>query len=340
MQGSVVIRADGGHAIGTGHLTRTLHLADRLAQSGAQVTFVSHLPDGAAALCEQRGHALILLPPISEGSGAQAASAISALEPGLIINDIRNTPEEYMEALRTSGAAIVNFDDRGAGAPLADVLVDANRPAEEAGSIAGPWACFGPDYMVLDEAFAHAHRLPKGVRDGVEEVVVFMGGSDPAGLTLKTLRAIELLEPAWHTTVLLGYGYEDHAKASALAAKCRNVDLVAGPEGLAASMQAADMALCSGGIVMFELACVGTPPIVCCQVAHELDNARRFVEWGAAQCLGFGDACRSQDMADALRSLAADASARRTMSVVGKRVVDGCGLNRVMEVIDACVQQS
>ena len=340
MQRSVVIRADGGHAIGTGHLSRTLHLADRLAESGEQVTFVSRSPDGAAALCEQRGHALILLPPISEGSGAQAASAISALEPGLIINDIRNTPEEYMHALRSSGAAIVNFDDRGAGAPLADVLVDANRPAQEAGSIAGPRAYFGPDYMVLDEVFEQAHRLPKGVRDRVEEVVVFMGGSDPAGLTLGALRAIELLEPDWHTTVLLGYGYEDHAKASAQAAKCRNVDLVAGPDNPAVHMQAADMALCSGGIVMFELACVGTPSMVCCQVAHELDNARRFVEWGAIQCLGFGDACRSQDMADALRSLADDGAARRAMSDAGKRVVDGRGLNRVMEVVETCVQQS
>jgi spore coat polysaccharide biosynthesis predicted glycosyltransferase SpsG len=340
MQGSVVIRADGGHAVGTGHLTRMLRLADRLTQSGGHVTFVSRSPDGAAALCEQRGHALILLPPISEGSGAQAASAISALEPDLIVNDIRNTPEEYMQALQVSGASIVNFDDRGVGASLADVLVDANRRAEDARSITGPRMCFGPQYMVLDEAFAHAHRLPKGVRERIEEVVVFMGGSDPAGLTLRALQAIELLEPDWHTTVLLGYGYEDHAKASALAAKCRNVDLVAGPEDTAATMQAADMALCSGGIVMFELACVGTPSIVSCQVAHELDNARRFVGWGAAQCLGFGDACRSQDMAVALRSLAADAAARRAISDAGKRLVDGCGLNRVMEVIEACVQQS
>lgn len=340
MRRSAVIRADGGHAIGTGHLTRTLHLADRLAHSGEQVTFVSQSSDGAAALCEQRGYALILLPPISNGSGAQAASAISALEPGLIINDVRDTNEAYMRALRLSDATIVNFDDRGAGASLADVLVDANRPPEEARAIAGPRACFGSDYMVLGDAFERAHRLPKGVRDRVEELVVFMGGSDPSGLTLTALRAIELLAPDWHTTVLLGYGYEGHAEAATLAARCRNVDLVAGADDLAGHMQAADMALCSGGIAMFELACVGTPSIVCCQVPHELDNARRFVEWGAVRCLGLGDACRPRNMADALGALAADVAARRAMSDAGKRVVDGRGLSRVMEVIEACVQQS
>jgi spore coat polysaccharide biosynthesis predicted glycosyltransferase SpsG len=340
MRRSVVIRADGGHQIGTGHVTRSLRLADCLRGDGGTVTFVSQSIDGCAELIERRGHGLILLPPISQGSSVQAATAVSALEPDLVLNDVRDTSAAYMEPLRETGACLVNFDDRGEGAALADVLVDANRRPDEAAGAAGPRALFGPEYIVLDESFERAHRLPKGVRERVAEVLVFMGGSDPAGLTLRALEALDQLEPEWHTSVALGYGFARHAEAAELAARCRNVDLLPGPSDLAHRMQEADMALCSGGIAMFELACVGTPAVVWCQVDHEVDNARLFVERGAVRCLGLGDESGPGGVAEALRALADDTAARRAMSEAGKKTVDGRGLSRVVEAVETCEQRS
>jgi spore coat polysaccharide biosynthesis predicted glycosyltransferase SpsG len=345
MRRSVVIRADGGRHVGTGHLARMLRLAQRLSQSGGTVTFVSRpldarSLDGCSGLLEAGGYGLVLLPPISDSSGAQAASAVSALEPDLILNDVHDTSHAYMRALRATGARLVNFDDRGAGAWLADVLVDANRAPEEASEAGGARALFGPDYIVLDEAFERAHRLPKGVRERVEELLVFMGGSDPAGLTLRALRAIERLDTPWHTTVVLGYAYQDRAEAVALAARCRHVDVVSGADDLAPRMQGADMALCSGGITMFELACVGTPAVVWCQVPHELDNARTLAGHGIVRCLGLGDAVTAEAVAQSLVMLAGDVPARRAMSEAGKRAVDGRGLSRVVEAIEQCVLQS
>jgi hypothetical protein len=102
MQRHAVVRADGGHEIGTGHLARTLLLADRLKESGARVTFASYSVDGCAALLQRCGHELVLLPPISQGSSVRAASAVCALEPALIVNDIRDTWAEYVPAHRLS----------------------------------------------------------------------------------------------------------------------------------------------------------------------------------------------------------------------------------------------
>jgi spore coat polysaccharide biosynthesis protein SpsF len=243
-----------------------------------------------------------------------------------------------MQRLRTSGAEILNFDDRGDGAALADVLVDANRLPEEAAGVPNVRALFGPDYIVLDERFAQAHERPKVIRERVEEVLVFMGGSDPAGLTLRALDALEQLDPEWHTTVALGYAFQDCEEAQRRAARAPNVEVVVGPADLAAPMAQADMALCSGGIAMFEVACVGTPSIVWCQVPHELHNARLFTERGIVRCLGLGDEVEAGAAADALETLANDAAARRAMSEAGKRAVDGRGLNRVMEAIEQCVR--
>jgi len=336
---SVVIRADGDHQIGTGHLARMIHLARRLSQSGDRVTFVSRSADGCAALIRRRGYGLILLPPISEGSSAQAASVVGALEPHFVLNDVRDTTAEYMHALRSAGTRTVNFDDRGPGAELADLLVDANRLPDEAAGVA-PRALFGPEYIVLDESFEQAHRLPKGVRDEVGELLVFAGGSDPAGLTLKALEAIAQLEPAWHTTAVLGHAYGHHAEAAALAERCRRVDLVVGADDLAPRMQEADLALCSGGIVMFEMACVGTPALVGSQVPHELDNVRLLERHGAVRGLGLAGELTVNKIAAELGSLAGNVGMRRAMSEAEKRVVDGRGLDRVVEAIEQCVQRS
>ena len=336
---SLVFRADGDHQIGTGHFARALRLAERLSGSGDRVTFVSHSIDGCAGLIERRGYGLILLPPISEGSSVQAASAVGALEPHFVLNDVRDTTTEYMQSLRSTGARTVNFDDRGPGAVLADLLIDANRLPDEAADVTPP-ALFGPEYIVLDESFERAHRPPKGVRDRVEELFVFAGGSDPADLTLKALEAIEQLEPAWHTTVVLGYAYRRHAEAAALAERCRRVDLVVGPEDLAPWMQEADLALCSGGIGMFEVVCVGTPALVGCQVPHELHNVRLLEKRGAVRGLGLAGELTAGEIAAVLGGLADDVAARRAMSEVGKQVVDGRGLDRVVEAIEQCVKQS
>ena len=99
MQRTVAIRADGGHQVGTGHLARTFCLADRLHRSGSRVTFVSRPLDGCADVFEGLPHGLILLPLVSEGPSARAASAVRALGPNLIVNDVRDTSDEYMRAL-------------------------------------------------------------------------------------------------------------------------------------------------------------------------------------------------------------------------------------------------
>jgi len=340
MQQSVVIRADGSHRIGAGHIARMCHLADRLQNSGSRVTFVSHASDGCDALVKARGHGLILLPPVSQGSSPHAASAVCGLGPHLIVNDIRDTSDHYMRLLRMTGAQIINFDDRGAGAELADLLVDANRLPEEAAEVARLCAFFGPDAIVLDEAFERAHRRPKIVRDRVETLLVFMGGSDPAGLTLRALEVLERLDPAWRTTVVLGYAFRKRPEVEALAAQRPNVEIVVGPGDLASRMHEADMALCSGGIAMFELACVGTPSIVWCQVAHERRNARLLAGRGIVRCVGLGDEPQIEAVAEALRALANDTAARCAMSKAGKETVDGRGLDRVMEAIEQCVPQS
>jgi len=339
MRHSIVIRADGGHGMGTGHIARMARLADRLRDSGSTVTFVSRALDGCAGILESGRHECVPLPAGAEGASAQAASVVCGLEPDLVVHDIRDTSAAIMRQVRACGARTVNFDDRGSGAALADVLVDANRLPEEADTVPEAQALVGPEYIGLDPAFERAHDRPRSVGDRVEEVLVFMGGADPAGLTLKALEGLAPLGPPWHTTVVLGYAYGDVEKAAELVSRCHHVELVEGAEGLADRMRRADMALCSGGIAMFELACVGTPSVVWCQVPHELHNARLFRESGIVRCIGLGATSGPEVAVQALCSLAGDPAARRAMSRAGQTTVDGRGLDRVMEAIEQCVQQ-
>ena len=52
---------------------------------------------------------------------------IKEWQPKVVVNDVKNTSQEYMQVLSDAKVRTLNFDDLGPGAELADTIIDANR---------------------------------------------------------------------------------------------------------------------------------------------------------------------------------------------------------------------
>ena len=114
---------------------------------------------------------------------------IQEYSPNVIVNDFpAPMKKEYLEALAKLGASTVN---------LVDSLEDIEKPAELASVIIATMHADqveledfygGPAFAILRESFSN--RMTK-IREKGCEVVVSFGGSDPQGLTLKVLRALD-----------------------------------------------------------------------------------------------------------------------------------------------------
>lgn len=120
----IVFVVAGYPAIGMGHIFRALMLAHEIADH--RVTFLcTRESELAAASISARDYRTRV-----QGDG-DLAREVLRLKPDLVINDILNTDARYIGALKAAGVRVVNFEDEGEGAPLADLVINALYESEK-----------------------------------------------------------------------------------------------------------------------------------------------------------------------------------------------------------------
>ena len=110
-------------------------------------------------------------------------------------------------AVKDTGIPLVTFDDRGAGASLADLHIaalafDVDEP------LSGKRVVRGLDYLILNAEIARWRRQ----RTQLQSIMVSMGGSDTYGATVKIVALLRKLGRT--ATVVIGPGFQ--ASRSAL----------------------------------------------------------------------------------------------------------------------------
>ncbi len=259
----ICFRVVGNRETGLGHAYRALTLADRLIDHDVHfVVAAGH--ELAADLIRDRFYPLTRVNPERE------IDALRALEPDLVVSDVLDTSKAEMEALRGLGTPLVNFEDLGPGAALADAVVNALYDAP--GGPAGPTALYGAGWCVLRDEF---HTVPPiTVREEVGEVLLLFGGTDPNDLTARTLRWFDGLPGDWRITVVSGLGYPHADALERFAADARHpVEVVVHTPIVSRYMARADMAVTSAGRTVFELASLGVPMLVIPQNDRECRHA-------------------------------------------------------------------
>ena len=213
----VAIRVDAGPQIGTGHLMRTLTLADALRQKGAQVRFVSrNLPLYLQQLLESKGHEFVGLPvaPVAAVTGDLAHShwlnvsqvrdaedtreALSDVSWEWMILDHYALDARWEGPLRACARRVLVIDDLADRVHDCDALLDQNLyPDMErryVGKVpASTTLLLGPRYALLREEFSRL-RVDQISRDGeVHRVLVLLGGTDAHNHTRKVIHGLSQL---------------------------------------------------------------------------------------------------------------------------------------------------
>ena len=116
-----------------------------------------------------------------------------ALEPDLVINDMLDTPREYMEHLKAANIPVVNFEDEGPGSVLADQVVNAlyEEPQNGADGKQPERFLYGHKYFCLRDEFLQAEQ--NVFRPAPKCVLITFGGTDMPDYTRQTLDAVEPL---------------------------------------------------------------------------------------------------------------------------------------------------
>jgi len=360
MRRSVLFRADGGHGLGFGHIKRCLSLASELTRNNAVCKFACRRGSTAVtALVRASGFDVLDLPDqVDLMAELEILNADDQFACDVIVLDIShretvcevNSLPAYFTGLKQRFPAVVIIDGpkdlclAGMFDLATDLVVLPFAAADKQVILSrNSLTARGPDYFVLDGAYAATARGAFTKSAGTaDKLLVTAGGSDPSGITLKALQALDQLEEhRLGVRVVIGPAFaEDIAVATAEWARNsrHQVTLVDQPENLAPHIAWCDLAISASGLTKYELAAMGTPAILLSIDDHHATINRPFDDYGTANHLGPVKHVTISLLAESIAKLRADHEKRSTMSSAGREVLDGRGATRLAAAIIATVE--
>jgi spore coat polysaccharide biosynthesis predicted glycosyltransferase SpsG len=337
----LVARLTASAEVGLGHFVRCRALAEQnLARGGSNLLVAEAMdpwletwaagvftrdvvgPDEGAGLTRERWREIV----------ARHAADV-------VVFDHYGVSEETHRGVEALGAATLAIDDLPGRALGAAVVLNQNvgvREDEYRGLVpASTRLLVGPRYALVshDVRRARVRRAGDALR-----ILVSFGGGRHGALIDDVLSAVATLRPDSDVPRLAVTVVASDVDASRWpSAGPHTVRIVAPTPGLAAAFADADVAVGAPGSTSYERLALGLPSILVQLSDNQAPVARGLIDAGAALVLGERERVTREDWVDALRRVCGDATVRRDMASAGRRLVDGRGTERVLEVMDAAV---
>ena len=343
MSGPVVlVRCDGSAALGMGHVSRGLALADELRDAhGCDVIFAMRDPASAGvSAVRARGYTVT---PITDRDAADYGPSLlaqtTAAAARALVVDVRDAlSRASLDAVRATGVRVVTIDDGSDRRLASDLAFYPPVPQVEELDWTGftgarysgwEWVLLKREFAVTAGALALQESYPI-------DILVTMGGSDPAGMTEFVLDALNLLPQAMAVQVVIGPAFtRAHALAAIVARSKHAVRVTQGPDAMAPLMRDSLVAVASFGVSAYELAACGVPAVHLCLTADHARSASVFDRERIAQSLGIFGAIQPEQLASAVAGLLGDPRRRDEMAARARALVDGRGAARVAALVAA-----
>lgn len=327
MNRRILIRCDGSPRLGLGHVVRCLVLADELRDHrDCEVIFA--IKDGPMGIrpVEERGYIAFTMDNESWDVNHEESwlkSLVKRLDPVVLVLDIRSElSRKAIEDIRSRGIVVVTLDDSSERRLSSDMVIYPPVPqveqldwSEFSGirHIGWEWVLLRPEFAKYRQQHSDPNVLDSPVAK-ISTVLITMGATDPAGLTLKVIQALELLTEEFSVVVILGSGFQCHTAIRHWTETAkRKYELVYNPCNIHELMRKSDLAVVSFGVTAYELAALGVPSIHLCISDDHAMSSSAFDKAGMSRSLGIHVDVSLIDIASAVRQLLGNQLQRQKM---------------------------
>ncbi len=323
-----------GAAVGYGHLSRSLGLAENILTRfpGCAVWFCGVMDRAAGEMVRKR------LPGVCLGADGTIPPGSEPGDCAVTFVDRRYSPVTVVRNHRESGRRVVTVEDLGTGRAEADIVVDPNMSPSVHQRIcrlqggAPARALLGPDYVLLDPRLHEARSSVHAPSGRANRVLLSFGGADPDGVTE---RVISLLQPVASNisfTVVAG-PLVSSARYRSLVRTAGQMTVLRAPCALWKVMSQHDILVTMPGVTLWEAACLGVPTLVTWTRPHQRRMARTFHSRGWTVNLGQAEKLSSTGLCENLMWFASSPKTRSNQHFSSRRAVDGRGQDRLIEMI-------
>lgn len=334
----VYFRADAYPAIGTGHVMRCLALANAVIARAIPTCFIGRIEDSVVMERIRRaGHELIALDADASTSAWLAATETSVGD--WVVLDGYEFGIDDHAAIKKAGPALLVIDDTNElSSYLCDVLLNQNFYASDL-----PYSCMdqtrlllGPRYALLRDEFVKSSPIRESRSSA--RLLVSLGGADPHGVGVVVMNALaSVVDRELDVLVLAGSSSGHFAQIEIEAVKARKfghrIEIQAFTDDMPGAMAWADVGLIGAGTTSLEVAYMGLPCLVLILADNQIKVANAMQEAGIAESFGWYEDVSPQLMACGISALFADVSKRNLMTNLSKKIVDGAGAQRVVDMM-------
>lgn len=317
----VAFRADGGSALGMGHLSRCRSLLRELASRGP-CEFTLLTADAATAA-----------PFLGGAVRTAAAQARDLPAQDILVADRPGMEAEEAGRLRESCRTLAIIDDAWEADLPCDLRIIPNLEPPGGRTLRG--AAFGVltggGHVILDPAFAREARIPPADGQAPRALLACFGGSDPGGFTLSLWPLFEALSAEHPVLVVAGPANARTAEILDRARGAPGITVETAPADLLGAYRRSFAALLSGGTQLYEACSLGLPAVIVNQNGEQAAESSRAAAAGAVLDAGPADGFDPERVADLVRALLSDPGRLRALSEAGRRLVDPSGVRKAAD---------
>lgn len=332
---TIFIVTEANEIVATGHLMESIVCANTLSEAGYEVSFwVNNNADQSLKKripCQFQEYLESI-----EKDYNRLTKSVSRINPKAIIFNLREITERFLNRIQTDieqNTKIVCIDEFGHRNLSADIIINPMIAPYywEYGDSKAQSFC-GAQYLVLPEKLEELHQKEKKVNQEIHRIVVSMGGADPKNYTLDLVECMPQRFPDAAIEIIVGGGNRNRKEIEKRAVRYKNLVIRENISNLPDLIYGADLLVCAGGNTLHESACIGTPAIVVPSMPHEERTAKCFEEKGFGLAVDIKNDWKKSVLA--LCDKIEDYALRSQMCVKGKKISDGCGRKRILEIIN------
>jgi UDP-2,4-diacetamido-2,4,6-trideoxy-beta-L-altropyranose hydrolase len=339
--GTLMVRTDANVASGTGHVMRSLALAQAWRNETGEALFA--MAQSTAAIRERleseavKTISIQAVPGSLEDLRQTIAAAISHNAEWLLL-DGYHFNAHYLSELQNVRSTLFIDDNGELESYPSEFVLNQNahaRPEMYAKRSPRTRLLLGPSYALLRNEFVAYRDWTRNVAKKGTRILLTMGGSDPRNLTPSILSALAALTiDDLQIRVVVGGSAENLNSVAAVAQKFpQRVKITSNATNMPELMAWADLAIAGAGTTCWEICLLGLPAILVVVAENQKSIAGHLDAIGAAVNAGPIEAINSTSLAQLAAELLNDASRRLQMSQTAKQLVDGRGRDRVLQAM-------
>lgn len=328
----ILFRVEATPELGLGHLMRCLALAEKFKESVSNTNIVFITSSSAAGEQIKRyGYKLINLSS-SKNMVEEIEYYKKYLKKAIFITDIPDISEDYLRTLKKKVCSVVSIDDGSDTVFYSDILISPNlNPNINHKYSSRTQHYSGAKYVILKKAFEKYGIKKKQIKREAKSLFICFGGSDRNNITQKVVNIIQNMDI--NILIVVGIMYSYYNELVKDIKEYRNIQIKRNAHNMDELIYDADLAIISGGTLLYETCAVRTPAIVICQNREQNRESEFFAENNAAINLGTFDNINEDTARNTILKLISDYDKRELLSKNARQLIDGRGADRIVNII-------